>query len=205
MIQAEGCLEKEKSRTSSVKNEQQEQNPRGRGNLNLLNSVGLAMNPLLQVFSFLLFSVFIYLSSPPLLHAQNRSSPVLVTKVSDGDTFWVRYPSGKEEKIRLIGINAPESRKTGNRDVEYFGKEASAYAKRLLINQEVTLEFDVQRTDRYQRTLAYAYLSSGAMVNAILVREGYAQVATYPPNVKYQSLFQKLEKEARSAKRGLWK
>ena len=129
----------------------------------------------------------------------------MVTKVSDGDTFWVTYPSGKEEKVRLIGINSPESRKTGNKDVEYFGKEASAYAKQLLLNKRVRLEFDVQKYDRYKRTLAYAYLESGTMVNAHLVKEGYARVATYPPNVRYQEQFQKLEREARSARRGLWR
>ena len=156
-------------------------------------------------FFLLLYALLVNLGLDNPTFSQAKTSLLTVTKVSDGDTFWVKYPSGKEEKIRLIGINAPESRKTGNRDIEYFGKEAKAFATRLLLQKQVTLEFDVQKTDRYKRTLAYAYLSSGAMVNAILVREGYAQVATYPPNVKFQSLFQKLEREAKSAKRGLWK
>lgn len=137
--------------------------------------------------------------------AQIKTGLLTVTKVSDGDTFWVTHPSGKEEKIRLIGINSPESRKTGNKDVEFFGKEASAYAKQLLLNKRVRLEFDVQKYDRYKRTLAYAYLESGTMVNAHLVKQGYARVATYPPNVRYQEQLQKLEREARSARRGLWR
>lgn len=137
--------------------------------------------------------------------AQNKTGLLTITKVSDGDTFWVTHPSGKEEKIRLIGINSPESRKTGNKDVEYFGKEARTYAKQLLLNKRVRLEFDVQKYDRYKRTLAYAYFESGTMVNAHLVKEGYARVAAYHPNVRYQELFQKLEREARSARRGLWK
>jgi micrococcal nuclease len=157
--------------------------------------------------SHFLFFVFFFLTAlyPFLGLAQGKTDLLLVTKVSDGDTFWVTYPSGKEEKIRLIGINAPESRKTGKKEVEHFGKEASVFAKQLLFNKRVRLEFDVQKYDRYKRTLAYAYLESGAMVNALLVKEGYAQVATFPPNVRYQELFQKLEREARSAKRGLWK
>jgi micrococcal nuclease len=61
----------------------------------------------------------------------------------------------------------------------------------------------VQRRDRYRRLLAYVYLGD-MMVNAELVRQGYAQVATFPPNVKYQELFLKLQREAREAKRGLW-
>ncbi|WP_255502060.1 thermonuclease family protein [Algoriphagus sp. AK58] len=137
--------------------------------------------------------------------AQSKTGLLLVTKVSDGDTFWVTHPSGKEEKIRLIGINSPESRKTGNKDVEFYGKEASAFAKQLLLNKQVRLEFDVQKYDRYKRTLAYAYLESGTMVNAFLIKEGYARATTYPPNVRYQELFQKLEREARSARRGLWR
>ncbi len=151
------------------------------------------------------FAFFLFLLVSESGWGQSKTSPVLVTKVSDGDTFWVTYPSGKEEKIRLIGINAPESRRTGRTEVEYFGKEASAFATNLLLNKRVRLEFDVEKYDRYKRTLAYAYLESGAMVNALLVKEGYAQVATYPPNVRYQGMFQKLEREARSARRGLWK
>jgi micrococcal nuclease len=156
-------------------------------------------------FFRVLLLVFLFHNFPEIGVAQSKTSPVLVTKVSDGDTFWVTYPSGKEEKIRLIGINTPESRKTGNTDVEYFGKEASAYARQLLLNKRVRLEFDVQKYDRYKRTLAYAYLESGQMVNSLLVKQGYAQVATYPPNVRYQDLFQQLEKEARNARKGLWK
>lgn len=153
----------------------------------------------------LLFVFFLFFRFSENSYSQSKTESVLVTKVSDGDTFWVTYPSGKEEKIRLIGINAPESRKTGKKEVEHFGKEASVFAKQLLFNKRVRLEFDVQKYDRYKRTLAYAFLESGAMVNALLVKEGYAQVATFPPNVRYQELFQKLEREARSAKRGLWK
>jgi micrococcal nuclease len=157
--------------------------------------------------SYFLFLVFFLISTvhPLVGLAQSKTELLLVTKVSDGDTFWVTYPSGKEEKIRLIGIDTPEARKTGRTEVEYFGKEASEYAKRLLLNKQVRLEFDVQKYDRYKRTLAYAYLESGQMVNSLLVREGYAKASSYPPNVRYQELFQKLEREARSAGKGLWK
>lgn len=152
---------------------------------------------------FILLLLFSFFSEAGF--SQSTTSPLLVTKVSDGDTFWVTHPSGKKEKIRLIGINTPEARNTGRTEVEYFGKEASAYAKQLLLNKQVRLEFDVQKYDRYKRTLAYAYLPSGTMVNALLVKEGYARAATYPPNVRYQETFQNLEKEARRAKRGLWR
>lgn len=156
-----------------------------------------------QLRFFILLLLFSFFSEAGF--SQSTTSLLLVTKVSDGDTFWVTHPSGKKEKIRLIGINTPEARNTGRTEVEYFGKEASAYAKQLLLNKQVRLEFDVQKYDRYKRTLAYVYLPSGTMVNALLVKEGYARAATYPPNVRYQETFQNLEKEARRAKRGLWR
>jgi micrococcal nuclease len=69
--------------------------------------------------------------------------------------------------------------------------------------KEVRLEFDAQWRDKYRRLLAYVYLGD-TMLNAELVRQGYAQVATFPPNVKYQELFLKLQREAREDRRGLW-
>ena len=75
--------------------------------------------------------------------------------------------------------------------------------KQLVEGKEVRLEFDVQRRDKYQRTLAYVYVGE-MMVNAELERQGYAQVATFPPNVKYQELLLQLQREAREAGRGLW-
>ena len=66
------------------------------------------------------------------------------------------------------------------------------------------LELDVQNMDPYGRLLAYVYLPDGQMFNETLLEEGYAQVATFPPNVKYQKLFLKAQREAREANRGLW-
>ena len=70
--------------------------------------------------------------------------------------------------------------------------------------KEVRLEYDVQRRDRYRRLLAYVYLEDGTFVNAELLRQGYAQLLTIPPDVKYVDLFVRLQKEAREAGRGLW-
>lgn len=107
-----------------------------------------------------------------------------VTKVVDGDTFWVYDGSEKGLKIRLIGIDTPETVHP-QKGVEYYGKEASDFAKSLLVGEKVKLEFDIDRTDRYGRTLAYVYLSDGTFLNAELVDKGYAHVMTVPPNVKY--------------------
>lgn len=127
-----------------------------------------------------------------------------VTKIDDGDTIWVLTPSGQEIKVRLIGVDSPEARNTGRTRIEYFGKESSDFAKKVLTGQRVRLEYDVQRLDRYKRTLAYVYLEDGTFFNELLVKEGFATVATYPPNVKYADHFLEVQKKARNSKKGLW-
>jgi len=126
-----------------------------------------------------------------------------VKRIVDGDTFVVQDGSKKGLKIRLIGVNCPET-KHPRKPVEYFGKEATQYMKKLIADKEVKLEYDIERKDRYGRTLAYVYLKNGTFVNAKLVEEGYAQVATYPPNVKHTAMFVKLQRHARENNKGLW-
>ena len=128
-----------------------------------------------------------------------------VTRVVDGDTFWVDDGSEKGMKIRLIGIDAPELRNTGTRPKGFFGAESTSYLRELLRGKKVRLEYDVSRLDRYRRTLAYAYLEDGTFINAELVRNGYATVMTMPPNVKYAETFNELASKARKQKKGLWK
>jgi micrococcal nuclease len=128
-----------------------------------------------------------------------------VNRVVDGDTFWIDDGSEKGVKIRLIGVDAPESRNTGTKEIAYFGKQSSDYLTRLIGGKKVRLEYDADRFDKYGRTLAYVYLKDGTFVNAKLVREGYANVMTIPPNVKYADTFLKMERKARNQKIGMWK
>ena len=129
-----------------------------------------------------------------------------VSKITDGDTFYVMTKNSEKFKIRLIGIDAPESYNVGKKfRKEYFGKEAKVFATNLLKNKKVKLTFDVQKTDRYGRILAYAYLENGVFLNQYLVENGFAVVATFPPNVKYVEVFTKAEKLARKKEVGLWK
>ena len=129
-----------------------------------------------------------------------------VSKITDGDTFYVTTSSSEKFKIRLIGIDAPETRNVGVKvRKEYFGKEAKIYVTNLLKNKKVKLTFDVQKTDRYGRVLAYVYLENGIFLNQYLVEKGYAVVSTFPPNVKYVEVFTKAEKLAKNKKLGLWK
>ena len=127
-----------------------------------------------------------------------------VTKVIDGDTFWADDGSEKGIKIRLIGVDAPESRNVFKKVVGYFGKESKQYMTSLIAGKKVRLVYDIDPLDQYGRTLAYVYLQDGTFVNAELVKQGYAMVMTVPPNVKYAEKFVKLERRARKNNRGLW-
>ncbi|MCG9900881.1 MAG: thermonuclease family protein [Hydrotalea sp.] len=130
---------------------------------------------------------------------------LVVKKVVDGDTFWAVDESGKELKIRLIGVDAPESRKTFKKEIGHFGKESKEYLTNLLIGKKIRLEYDISPTDQYGRTLAYVYLEDGTFVNAELLKNGFAKILTVPPNIKYVDEFVKLQHEARTKSVGLWK
>jgi len=88
--------------------------------------------------------------------------------------------------------------------VQPYGDEATAFTTSELQGEEVGLEFDVERTDRYDRLLAYVYPSDEEMFNETLLEEGYAQVATFPPNVRYVDRFLAAQEEARAAALGIW-
>lgn len=126
-----------------------------------------------------------------------------VISVTDGDTFEINY-NGTKEKVRLIGVDTPESVHPNSKKNNEYGKQASNYTKNLLERKVVKLEFDVSSRDKYGRLLAYVYLENGEMLNKKLLKEGYAQVATYPPNVKYVEDFKTIQKEARENKVGFW-
>ncbi len=171
----------------------------------------------LYIYSEISGERFRELSSSDKLSPNSKASCTVV-RVYDGDTFKCKLKNGKEIKVRLIGIDTPESsrNKKAFRDAErssvsverivQMGKKAKSFTKRLLKKgTEVILETDVQVLDRYGRVLAYVYLPDGRMLNEVLVREGYAKVYTFPPNVKYVELFKEAQREARRYGRGLWK
>jgi micrococcal nuclease len=125
-----------------------------------------------------------------------------VVRVVDGDTIHVRIGE-RVEKVRYIGVNTPEVHHP-TKGEEPGGREAMAVNRDLVGGQRVRLELDVQERDRHQRLLTYVWVKE-TMVNAELVRRGYAQVMTVPPNVRYQQRFLSLQREAREAGRGLWR
>ncbi len=128
-------------------------------------------------------------------------TPALVTRVVDGDTIEVEI-GGQAYRVRYIGIDTPETVHP-SKPVQCFGPEASARNKALVEGKTVGLEKDVSETDQYGRLLRYVWIGA-EMVNAALVRDGYAQVSTYPPDVKYQEMFLELQRAAREEGRGIW-
>ena len=116
--------------------------------------------------------------------------------VIDGDTIDVEI-QGKEYRVRYIGVDTPE------RD-EPFYDEAAEANRSLVEDQEIILIRDVSETDRYGRLLRYVYLSDGTFVNAELIRNGYARVVTFPPDVAETETLTSLQDGARESKRGLW-
>ena len=124
-----------------------------------------------------------------------------VTRVVDGDTIVVALGTGPET-VRYIGVNTPEVHHP-KKGEEPGGRAALDVNRTLVDGRRVRLETDVQARDRYGRLLAYVWVGE-IMVNAELVRRGYAQVMTVPPNVRHQDLFLKLQRDARDRGRGLW-
>lgn len=142
--------------------------------------------------------------------------PVSVIRVIDGDTIEVLDSDGNKEKVRLIGVNTPETKHPTKGD-EAFGKEAAQYTNQVLNGEKVYLEKDVSEFDKYNRLLRYVWIKipdnplnpskkdlNAKLFNARLIQMGFAQVATYPPDVKYVELFLGLEKQAIKEKVGLW-
>jgi len=122
----------------------------------------------------------------------------LVVRVIDGDT--VEIHGG--ERVRYLGIDTPETGPPSGA-AEYYGAEAAEKNRELVEGKIVRLERDVEDRDEYGRWLRYVWLGD-IMVNAELVRLGYAYSYALPPNAKYQELFLRLEREAREQKLGLW-
>jgi micrococcal nuclease len=143
------------------------------------------------------------------------AAPVVVRAVVarhvDGDTFHATLPGGEDETIRLIGVNTPE----WTTEHEPYGEDASRFTRSSLPPGTVVwLETDVGLRDKYGRLLAYVWLSPpqeasdatirARMFNARLLLEGYAQLMTVPPDVRYADAFVPLQADARLAHRGLW-
>jgi micrococcal nuclease len=161
---------------------------------------------LITLAGALLLSVFYWFSA-----SQGDVLTGVVTRVTDGDTLQVTV-AGEKRTVRLIGVDTPETVHP-KKPVQFYGKEASNFTKTTLTNKTVWLEYDVAPLDRYNRHLAYVWLTKPGggeegirrgMFNARLLLEGYGKTMTIQPNSKYSALFAKFQAEARTKKRGLW-
>lgn len=121
-----------------------------------------------------------------------------VVRVIDGDTIELE----NEERIRYIGIDTPET-VDPRKSVQCFGVEASKKNKELTEGKLVRLEKDITDRDKYNRLLRYVWVGD-TFVNLELVKQGFAQSYSYPPDIKYQNQFVQAQREAREAKVGLW-
>lgn len=125
-----------------------------------------------------------------------------VVRVVDGDTLIINIDN-IEERVRLIGVDTPESVHPDEDKNTSLGVAASEFTKRILEGRAVAIELDVQERDQYGRLLAYIYIDD-VMFNKILLYEGMAQLATFPPNVKYVEEFKEIQKDAVKAGRSFW-
>lgn len=144
----------------------------------------------------------------PSASSQPARTDAQVVEVVDGDTIKVSIAGGPTQTVRIIGVDTPET-KDPRKPVMCFGAEATAKTKELvdLAGGRVQLEKDVSQTDKYDRLLRYVWLvhpDGTRMLNEELVKGGFAQSSTYPPDVKYQDLFVAAQQQARDSGTGLW-
>jgi micrococcal nuclease len=157
------------------------------------------MNNIAVVF-FMLIALFYLLNEKYSIVGQKADDKlVTVMTVNDGDTVTV-FKNKKREKIRLIGIDAPEM---GQKP---WGEKARKYLESILSSSDwkVTMELDVEERDKYGRMLAYLRTTDGSLVNVSMVKNGYALLFTFPPNVKYVTDLRAAQREARERKAGIW-
>lgn len=139
------------------------------------------------------------------LRPEGATETARVVRVVDGDTLIVDRGRG-EERLRYIGVDAPESVRPDT-PIEFMGREASAANAALVEGATVILEKDVSETDRFGRLLRYVWLRDGdawLLVSLELVRQGYAQVVTFPPDVRWVEVLRDAQRVARDAGLGLW-
>lgn len=136
--------------------------------------------------------------------ASSRSDDATVVRVTDGDTIVVETQGG-EDRVRLIGLDAPETSVGGGQAAECYGQEATRDLEAMVGSRRVKLVQDEDDRDRFDRRLSYVYRADdGLFVNAELVKRGSAIAIRVAPNEAHFDELRRLEEEARKDKRGLW-
>lgn len=130
-----------------------------------------------------------------------QSESARISRVIDGDTFVARI-KGEPTRVRLIGVDTPESVKRGEK-VQCYGRAASDASKHRLSGKTVRLTYDIERTDKYGRTLAYVELN-GADYSGWLLKHGYARALAIEPNTAREDRYDRLASRAQRREVGLW-
>ena len=138
---------------------------------------------------------------------------VMVVSVIDGDTIKVTFPDGQVSKVRIIGVDCPETEKTGQTG-EFYADEATEYIRNILLNQTVYLEKDNSETDKYDRLLRYIWLEIPEVidlksivqwnVSALLLAQGYGSFIIVGDDNKYADIFSALEDQTKIQNTGMW-
>jgi len=179
------------------------------------------------IFSFLLLTLFVFAQEKKVyvnfssegikfsfpFGKKYNYADIKVKRVIDGDTLELE----NGQRVRLIGIDAPEMHESPKllRDayrskqdikvIKAMGRRSWEFLKKMVEGKSVRLEFDIEKYDRYNRLLAYVFLKEdNTFINAKMLSEGYAQIMTITPNVKYADYFLGLYRKAREEKKGLW-
>ncbi len=166
-----------------------------------LSSAGTRIRPTARRFGprlwglVLLWALVLALAQP----AFTQEKYARVKAVFDGDSVVLASGSG----VRYLGIDCPELARDRVPDMD-LAREAAAFNRSLVLGKLVSLEFDREKKDRYERLLAYVYLKDGRFVNGLLVEEGLAWVYTKRPNLKMRPRLIELQRKAITAKKGLW-
>ena len=125
-----------------------------------------------------------------------------VTRIVDGDTIELLYGS-EVYKVRYLNVDAPEMNSNDSEPPECLAEEATLLNEQLTFEREVELEYDEECTDRFDRLLAFVKVD-GRMVNEVIIERGFGELLVIPPNVKYQSEFERLEAKAKDNRAGIW-
>ncbi len=156
---------------------------------------------LIVLISFL-FSAFSFLGPSEKVFAGEKNNPGNVARawrVDDGDTITVLLGNRHSERIRLIGIDAPEMGQ------QRWGERAKRHLAGILASsRSISVEYDVEKRDKYGRLLAYIRTAEGRLVNTEMLKDGYAVLFTFPPNVRHVEELTSAQRQARELKRGIW-
>ncbi|WP_405376502.1 thermonuclease family protein [Pseudobutyrivibrio sp.] len=147
---------------------------------------------------------------------ESKLDAVKFIRTVDGDTIIVEDSNGEHKRVRMIGIDTPESVAQEEERNNEYGVMASDYTKELLTNAgTLYLEYDIDADDQYDRILAYVWLEDvddtfnvenikNSMVNAIIVENGYGIAKKYEPTVAHDDILAELMAEAEENNIGLW-